>query len=230
MCGRYTLYDFNGMADRFEIDQADIELLLGFEENYNITPSQANPVVIRNSPNHIELMQWGFIPSWEKESDKGFKLINARAETVAEKPMFKKALEGNRCLVPANGFYEWKVTKAGKVPYFIRLKSDSLFAFAGIYSVTKNRDNKEIKSYAIITTMPNELMANIHNRMPVILSKENEDIWLDKDLQDSEVLTALLQPYDERLMEAYPVSSKVNNPSNNQQELIEKVEFPTNQN
>lgn len=154
MCGRYTLYDFDGIVDRFDLDQVDLELLDSIHQSYNVAPSQTNPVVIRNSPNHIELMQWGYIPFWEKEPGKGLKLINARAETVAEKPMFKKALQQHRCLVPANGFYEWKVTKAGKVPYFIRLKNESLLAFAGLYSLTKDQNDQEIKSYTIIITRP----------------------------------------------------------------------------
>jgi putative SOS response-associated peptidase YedK len=215
MCGRYNLYNFKNIKDRFNIDKLDIEL----HENYNIAPSQLNPVVTRNSPNKIEMMKWGFIPFWAKDENIGFKMINARAETLNEKPAFKKSLEEYRCLVPANGFYEWKETKEGKIPYLIKMKDDSLFSFAGLFSTRTDTEGKDIKSYTIITTSPNELMKNIHNRMPVILSKDDEDIWLDKNTEVDSALK-ILEPYDGDDLMAYKISSDVNSPRNNNKDLL----------
>lgn len=216
MCGRYDLDQPDEIYDRFEIE--DRRLLL--EPNYNVAPSQIMPVVVQHSPNHLELMRWGLIPFYAKEP-KG--IINARAETVSTNAAFKKAFQLQRCLVPASGFYEWKKTSQGKVPYHIYLKDDRLFAFAGIYTIWKSSQGQELKTYAIITTEPNELMAEIHNRMPVILEPDNEAAWLNPDETEASRLLPLLTPYPAKLMQAVAISRAVNNPKNNFPELLKPV-------
>jgi putative SOS response-associated peptidase YedK len=229
MCGRYNLFDFkpDEMRDRFEIDESDIEFLNSLEPSYNIAPSQRNPVITKHSPNHIEVMRWGLIPFWAKDLSIGYKMINARAEGIESKTSFRKAFKYQRCLVPASGFYEWRVTDSGKVPYLIHLKKQPLFAFAGLYEMWKDVEGKEIKSYTIITTQPNDLMATIHNRMPVILNKEDEELWLNPDVVEPERLLSLLTPYPEKEMEAYPISTKVNSPKNNEPSITQEVDEQT---
>jgi putative SOS response-associated peptidase YedK len=219
MCGRYTLEPVDQILERFDITGAELEL----EPNYNVAPTQHMPVVVRNSPNRLEFMQWGLIPFWAKDSKIGYKMINARAESVTDKPSFRKAFVSQRCLVPASGFYEWKKTEQGKVPHFIHLKDEKLFAFAGLYDVWRDEDGREIQTYTIITTEPNELMEDIHDRMPVILRREGEETWIDPEIKDKVRLESLLVPYPAEEMEAYPVSLMVNNPRNNNDSLVEPV-------
>jgi putative SOS response-associated peptidase YedK len=216
MCGRYTLVEVDGLQRRFEIEGAPPEI----PARYNVAPTQTMPVVTRHSPNQLELMRWGLIPSWAKDPTIGSRMINARAETVAEKPAFKRALERRRCLIPATGFYEWKQTEHGKVPHYIHLTDEPLFAFAGLYENWRAPDETWIRSYTIITTTANDLMAPLHNRMPVILDREDENLWLDPDATETERLLPLLRPYPARRMEAYPVSRAVNSPTNESPALI----------
>lgn len=219
MCGRYTLEITESLQERFAVEGELPEI----ESRYNIAPGQSLPVVMSNSPNRIELMRWGFIPFWAKEASSGYKLINARAETLGEKPAFKKALEHQRCLIPASGFYEWQKTSQGKQPHLIRLKDTGYFAFAGLYSRWRDPAGTTVLSYTIITTTPNELVAPIHNRMPAILSPADEAAWLDSGLTDPGALAELLHPYPAEAMRAYPISPRVNSPSNEGPELIEQV-------
>jgi putative SOS response-associated peptidase YedK len=216
MCGRYTLVEVDGLQKRFSLEEALPEV----SARYNVAPTQTMPVVTRHSPNQLELMRWGLIPSWAKEPNIGNRMINARAETVAEKPAFKRALERRRCLIPASGFYEWKQTESGKVPHYIHLTDEPLFAFAGLYENWKAPDETWVRSYTIITTTANDLMAPLHNRMPVILGREDEDLWLDPDATETERLLPLLRPYPARHMAAYPVSRAVNSPTNESPTLI----------
>lgn len=217
MCGRYTIsVPDDELQERFD---AQIREMF-YHPRYNAAPSQALPVILNTDSAHIVPAEWGFSPSWAK--DKGFKpVINARAETAAEKPMFRHALKGNRCLVLADGFYEWKKTEAGKVPYRITLANEEPFAFAGIWNVLEKEDNAPL-TFAILTTAPNELMQDIHNRMPVILPAAAEAAWLDPT-KDAGDVKDLLQPYSAADMTAYPVSKKVNIPSIDAPELIEAV-------
>jgi len=166
-------------------------------------------------------MQWGLIPSWSKEPRVQFSTINARAETISKSPVFRGPFKSQRCLVPASGFYEWRQTGQGKQPYCIRLNDGELFAFAGLYDVWHDPAGNELYSYTIITTTPNGLVAPIHNRMPVILHRDAEDVWLDKET-DSARLMSLLSAYPADKMEAYPVSRAVNDPSNEGAELIQQ--------
>jgi putative SOS response-associated peptidase YedK len=219
MCGRYSIIPGNNVADRFQVEHIQEPLL----PSYNVAPGATMPVVTRNSPNRLELMKWGLIPFWAKDPKISYKTINARAETVASSPAFRDAFKRRRCLVPASGFYEWRKTERGKIPYFIHLKDAELFAFAGLYDVWKDPEGNELRTYTIITTIPNDLVQPIHNRMPVILHPDDEAMWLDPKMSDTKALRALLNPFPDALMEAYPVSRAVNTPAMNTPALIERV-------
>src|SRR4051794_30871015 len=204
MCGRYAivLVGDGSLQRRFSLE----ELLDDPAPRFNVAPTQALPVITRNSPNRAEMMRWGMIPSWAKDPTIGSRMINARAETVAEKPAFRRPLRSQRCLVPASGFFEWKRDGEAKVPHFIHLPGEPLFAFAGLYDLWRDPEGRTVKSYTILTTGPNELMAGIHNRMPVILRREDEDEWLNPANTEPEHLLPLLRPYPADEMDAYPVS------------------------
>jgi putative SOS response-associated peptidase YedK len=215
MCGRYSLVPTENIAARFDIQQEQ----LTFSPRYNVAPSQSMPVVVRNSPNRLVEMQWGLIPSWSKEPRAQFSTINARAETITKSPVFRGPFKSRRCLVPASGFYEWRQTGQGKQPYCIQLKDGELFAFAGLYDIWRDQEGNELSSYTIITTTPNDVVAPIHNRMPVILRRDDEDVWLDKETDPARLLS-LLRAYPADEMEAYTVSRAVNNPANEGAELM----------
>lgn len=215
MCGRYN---FN--ADALFFKRFNIQKKLNYGPNFNITPGSSVPVVVRKSPNQAVFMKWGLIPYWAKDPNIGYRMINARVETIQVKPSFSRSLKLKRCLVPANGFYEWKKTDQGSLPFYITFKNRPIFAFAGLYDSWENPEGKEIQSYTIITTNPNKVISPIHNRMPAILDEKDEDVWLDPQNQDSDKLVNLLQPNESEKMLAYPISKKVNNPSNNDKSLI----------
>ena len=165
------------------------------------------------------MFHWGLIPSWAKDPAIGNKMINARAETVSEKPSFRSAFKKRRCLILADGFYEWQKTDDGKQPYHIKMEDDSPFAFAGLWEAW-DKYGEEIRSGTIITTDANDLMNEIHHRMPVILHPEDYGLWLDPDFDEKEALTSLLKPYPSDAMEAYPVSRRVNKPANNEPSVL----------
>ena len=224
MCGRFTLTaSFEQIIERFEIEQFIEEDL--FSPSYNVAPSQSVLSVINDgSKNRVGFLRWGLIPSWAKDEKIGFKLINARAETLNEKPSFRQAYRSRRCLVIADSFYEWKRhDDKTKTPMRIKLKSDQLFSMAGIWEQWKSPQGKSIFTCSVITTAPNELVKDIHDRMPVILKPEDEKIWLDRAITDTARLDHLLKPLDPDLMEAYEVSSLVNSPKNNSVELIQEI-------
>lgn len=224
MCGRYGLVDTSKLRDRFELDNS--EVLRGLKPRYNIAPSQWLPIITRDQVadhNKAELMKWGLIPHWAKDPKIAYMMINARAETLHQKPSYQKPLRSQRCLIPATHFFEWKQTKEGKIPYLIRLKNAEMFSFAGLYDVNNKVEDKEIKTYTIITTEPNSLVEPIHNRMPVILKKTTENIWLDPTITDPEKLLGLLVPFSPSLMEAYPVFSTVNDPANDYSDIIKGI-------
>lgn len=216
MCGRYTLVQAEQVAERFQAAEAQLPLL----PRYNVAPSQLMPVVVRNSPNRLVEMQWGLVPAWSKEPRTSFSTINARAETLATSAVFRGPFKSRRCLVPASGFYEWQKLEKGKQPFCIRLRGGDLFAFAGLYDIWRDREGNELYSYTIITTAPNELVAPIHNRMPAILRREDEDAWLSKD-SDAARLMGMLEAYPADAMEAYPVSRAVNSPAHDGAELVQ---------
>lgn len=192
------------------------------EPRYNIAPSQPAPVIIKADEFEMKMMKWGLVPYWAKDPKIGFKLINARAETITEKPSFKTAFKKRRCLVPADGFYEWDKNKVArvKIPHRFVLKTGELFSFAGLWDAWKTPEGESLETFTIITTAPNELMEPIHNRMPVILKSRDEDLWLDPRADQSSLLS-LLKPYDSNLMEEYEVSVKVNSPREEAPDLIQ---------
>lgn len=213
MCGRYGFTLIAGTWSRYEIDAPPTHI----STRYNISPSQSALVVTRNSPKKGQLMQFGLLPFWVKEN-KGY-VINARAETIFEKTMFKKGIRERRCIIPASFFFEWKRTPTVKIPYAINLKNEELFSFAGIYGENEI-DGEVIKSFAIITTISNSLMEPIHNRMPVILSRDEEDEWLDTDMIEPERVTKYLDPYPAEKMHAWKISTLVNKPQNDFKEIL----------
>ncbi len=196
---------------------------------YNIAPSQTVPAV-RLKPGgnktrrEVVLLRWGLIPSWAKDAAIGNRMINARAESLAEKPVFRAALRRRRCLIAADGFYEWQATGRSKQPYFIRFRDDRPFAFAGLWDSWEGADHKAIDSCTIITTAANELIRPIHDRMPVILAPEAYEVWLDMAVENMDTITSLLVPFYSKEMEAYPVSTLVNKATHDEPGCIEPLE------
>ncbi|MBT2757177.1 SOS response-associated peptidase [Mesobacillus foraminis] len=224
MCGRFTLTaDFEQLIERFEIES--FHLNDEYVPSYNIAPSQSVLAVINNGHiNKLGYLKWGLIPSWAKEPSIGYKMINARGESLMEKPSFKNAYRKKRCLVIADSFYEWsRVGGKKKTPMRIKLKTDEAFAMAGLWEQWKTPIGDSVFSCTVITTAPNQLMRNIHDRMPVILRPEDEKVWLDPSIQDPHLLDPLLRPLDPELMEAYEVGPAVNSPKNNSAELIQRI-------
>jgi putative SOS response-associated peptidase YedK len=222
MCGRYTLINLAALTQAFPwIDEPPPDDV----SRYNIAPTQPILGIANNHPDRFEHFHWGLIPSWAKDPAIGNRMINARAETLAEKPTFRTALRRRRCLIPADGFYEWKKDPGGKTktPMLIRMKSGEPFAFAGIWETWHSPDGSVIPSCTVITTQPNELMATIHDRMPVILKPEDYQRWLDPKERDPADLTDLLNPYPAVRMEAKPVSRAVNNPKHDSSACIESM-------
>ncbi len=217
MCGRYVFTNTDQLQRRFAVAQLPLDL----SPQYNVAPGQTLPVVVAGEAgNAVALMRWGLIPSWSKDPKIGYKMINARAEGVADKPSFRAPLRRQRCLVPASGFYEWRKAGPTKTPYYIHLKSGELFGFAGLWDRWHDPSGQELHTYTIVTTAPNELMAPIHNRMPVILLRDDEAAWLDPENHDPDLLTALLRPYPAEQLAAYPVSPAVNSVANTGEQLI----------
>lgn len=222
MCGRYgfSVKNAKEVYERFEIDNRLPEL----QSHYNIAPGTMQPTVTHHSPNSLQFMFWGLIPHWTQDTSMSYKTINARAEGIENKPTYKKPFRFQRCLIPATGFYEWTKTKPA-VPYYFQLKDESLFAFAGLYDIWKDpKDGKEIYSYTIITTNPNDVVSPIHHRMPLILKREDEDFWLDPDVIEPERLLPLLKPYPSDEMKVDRVSTSVNNPRLDSEDLIKPVQ------
>lgn len=223
MCGRYTLFaDYEELIERFQIVSAfDKE---EYEESYNIAPSHSVVAVINDGKqNRMGYLRWGLVPVWAKDDKVGFTMINARAETIAEKPSFRMSFQRSRCLILADSFYEWKKDGSKKIPMRIKLKNNEPFGMAGIWSAWRKPDGSFLYSCSVITTTPNPLMMEIHNRMPVILTKEDEKTWLDPANKDQSSLLQLLKPFDENQMEVFEVSSDVNSPKNNGPKLIEQI-------
>lgn len=221
MCGRYGFIPEDNFYDRFEI-QNRLERL---ETHYNVVPGMMMPVITRNSPKKVENMKWGLIPFWAKDPKIGYKMINARAEGISQKPAFKKPIRSQRCLIPTSGFFEWKRLDQEKIPYYIRLKDKKTFVFAGLYDVWVNAEGYSLKSFTIITTVPNKLVVSIHDRMPVILDDGFAEIWLDNRITDINILLDLLKPFEEDKMESFPVSKLINNPANDNSEVIKPIKI-----
>ena len=224
MCGRFTLAsDPNLLYGIFDNPQLPME----FTPRYNITPTQDVAVIAntedKGDRNKVELFHWGLIPSWAKDPKIGSRMINARSETLSEKPSFRSAYKRRRCLILADGYYEWKTVpgEKNKQPIYIRLKSQNPFAFAGLWEEWQaNYMDKPLQSCTIITCPPNPYLEDIHHRMPVILPKDTYAQWLAPDEKSSETLQPMLVPFSDEEMEAYPVSRFVNRPANDSPECI----------
>ncbi len=228
MCGRYSLVaGADQLALRFDFDAGGLDLA----PDYNVAPTQSVLTVrAADGPGddrrHREavLMRWGLIPSWARDKSIGHRMINARAEAVAERPSYRTALQRRRCLVIADGFYEWQREGKARRPMRITLRSGEPFAFAGLWETWRDPEGERIQSCTIITTTPNGLVSAIHGRMPVILPPDLEDLWLDPDVKDSAILSDILAPYPAEYMRAYEVSALVNSPKNNVPDVIRRVD------
>ena len=223
MCGRFTL-----TADPGDLQKAfpGLTIQVPLRPRYNIAPTQPVAVIANTADSKLDFFNWGLIPSWAKDPEIGSRLINARSETLAEKPSFRSAFRRRRCLVLADGFYEWKAVPElkSKIPMFIHLKSKRVFAFAGLWEIWSSSDGSEICSCTIITTQPNDLIQSIHNRMPVILPPTAYKDWLDTAERTPDSLAKWLSPFPSEEMEAYPVSRLVNSPQNDVPECIQPAE------
>jgi len=222
MCGRFTLaVDPTDLMETFP----GFAVPDGWTPRYNIAPSQPVAVIPNTEGHKIEFFRWGLIPSWAKDPKIGNRMINARAETLAEKPSFRVPYRRRRCLVLADGFYEWR-KEAGskkKTPMYVRLKSGKPFAFAGLWESWRSPDAQEVLSCTVITTAPNSLVEKIHNRMPVILEPEAYELWLDPAEQSPDRLGVWLKPYLDSQMMAFAVSTLVNSPQNDSPACIQPV-------
>ena len=217
MCGRYTLASpTERLAEEFGVDASSIELA----PNYNVAPTQKVAAVLgEGGQRRLEVLRWGLIPPWADDPGIGSRMINARSETAPGKPSFRRAFRERRCLIPADGFYEWQRTNGAKQPYYIHMEDGRPFAFAGLWE-SWSKGEGEIRTCTILTTGANALVGEVHDRMPVILAHDAYDVWLDPASERDE-LTGLLAPYPEDEMETYPVSRFVNSPSNNDPRCIE---------
>jgi len=201
-----------------------VDPTLGFRSHFNIAPTTENPVVVSaDDGNHVRIMKWGLIPHWTNDPKFTHKPINARAESLLLKPMFRDLISHNRCIVPANGFYEWKKTGGRKEPFFIHIKDKALFGFAGLYDSWKNPTGEIVSTYTIVTTEANEIVKPLHDRMPVILHAQNERQWMSgPDLEEADLLS-ILAPYPPSETIAYPVSTAVNSANTDGENLIRPI-------
>jgi putative SOS response-associated peptidase YedK len=230
MCGRYRLSRRKQVVEEYfdcGSDEPD------WAPRFNIAPTQPIPV-IRQHPKEpireLSLVRRGLIPSWAKDSSVAAKMINARSETASTKPAFRDALKSRRCLIPADGFYEWARTGKGKQPYCFEVNDGQLFAFAGLWDGWKDSSGQWVKTCSILTTTPNAVTSPVHDRMPVILDLDSYDLWLDPGMRDAAAASELLKPYDARLMRCYPVSTRINHVANDDEACSAPVELAQIQN
>jgi putative SOS response-associated peptidase YedK len=222
MCGRSSLNKTEQeLEKRFQASFYSDDLVqYNPLPNFNVAPSHMMPVITNLNHDHFAAMRWGLIPSWSKDMKVGYKMINARKETLLEKNSFKSAVENRRCLVPADGFYEWQKSEKGKQAYHISLVGQKLFAMAGLWDKWISPDGTEVYSYTVITQEPNTLMKDIHDRMPAILTPEQESLWLSDELSPQQLLDSIT-PYADNQMTAKKVSKRVNNVRNNDKGLLD---------
>jgi len=223
MCGRFTLFDSVSILSK----EFGVPISFDLAPRYNIAPSQptlAVRVFPENGKREFAWLRWGLIPHWVQDSSIGNRMINARAETVDEKPAFRDAFRQRRCLIPASGFYEWKKGERRKQPYYIRGKDGHLFAFAGLWDRWVASDGQPVESCTLITTDANDLVVQLHDRMPVILPSTVYDLWLDPGNSDRDRLLPLLHPHPDEEMEAYPVGFFVNDPKTDDRRCIARLQ------
>jgi putative SOS response-associated peptidase YedK len=230
MCGRYRVSKRKqNIAEHFQAEPDDAD---DWIPRYNIAPTQPVPVIRQNPKEprrELSLARWGLIPLWAKDSSGAARMINARSETAATTPAFRDALKLRRCLVPADGFYEWKKISKEKQPYCFEVNSGKLFAFAGLWERWKDPSGNWIKTCLILTTTPNAVTSTVHDRMPVILDPDCYDLWLDPGMHDMRAVSDMLKPYDARTMRCYPVSNRVNSVVNDDESCSTPVELIENQ-
>ena len=220
MCGRYAQRtDPKRLAKEFKVAEVP-----GVEPRYNIAPTQ-EVLAVRESPDGREmtLYKWGLVPSWAKDASVGAKLINARSETVTEKPSFRDAFRRRRCVIPADGFYEWQRLEGKKQPFFFRTRDERPFGFAGLWERWEGEGGHVINSCAILTTEANEVLRPVHDRMPVILHPDDYELWLGAEAREFGLVKELLRPYPAEEMVGYPVGSGVNSPRNQGARLLERT-------
>lgn len=217
MCGRFDCHsDLSVIQKEFNLDQ----VISNYQPSYNIAPSRQIIIIKDDGKRYLVQCQWGFIPAWAKDSSIGYSMINARAETVSSKPAFRHAFMKQRCLVVADGFYEWRKEGKLKIPVYVRLKTQRPIGFAGLYNTWTSPEGKESCTCTIITTEANELLSSIHDRMPGIIPKEKEELWLNPKIKDTDKLMPLITPYPSEEMECYEVSSLINKPGYDLPEAI----------
>ena len=217
MCGRFSLTsETNRIVEAFDID----EVKGPFRNSYNIAPGQDIGAIIEDNSRRLGPLRWGLIPSWADDPRIGNRMINARAEGLEQKASFKTPLRQKRCLIPADGFYEWKKDGNRKTPFYVFLKDKSPFVFAGLWDIWKSPQGEKTATCTIITTSPNSLVKELHNRMPVILPKEHIDLWLDSSMREEEKLLSLLKPYPAEEMACHEVSPLVNSPEEDSEKLF----------
>lgn len=226
MCGRYAFYEHQELSERLTNVAIDADFLQRFRPTWNAAPSQQLPVIIEdNGKSVLRTMSWGLIPKWTKPGEKPkVSPINARSETLTEKPMFRSLIKSRRCVVPANGFYEWQRKEGGKHPFFIEPEEGQLMLFAGLYDEAQAQNGDPLESYAIITTEANDQMSALHDRMPVILDPDDVADWLDTEQTETGPLEHLLRPADGGRISLHPVSKDVNNVRHNGPDLIEPLD------
>jgi putative SOS response-associated peptidase YedK len=220
MCGRFTQ---RTPAERLK-REFQLEEIPPIEARYNIAPTQ-NILAVRQMADDREavLLKWGLIPSWAKDASMGARLINARSETVEEKPAFRQAFKQRRCIIPADGFYEWQRTEGRKQPFFFRMRDESPFGFAGLWERWEGEGDQIINSCTILTTEANKVLQPVHDRMPVILNRDDYELWFDEDVRKRDLIKDLLRPYPSAEMAGHPVSASINSPRNQGAELIERM-------
>jgi putative SOS response-associated peptidase YedK len=221
MCGRYVIEGTTELSERFQLRQIPADLFPEWT-TYNAAPTQLLPVIVEDESGEREAlpMQWGLVPRWRRDDRKGVAPINARAETLFEKPMFRNLTKSRRCIIPANGFYEWQKRDGRKQPFYLTADDGELWGLAGLYDLTHDEENGAAGSFTIITTGANPLVAPLHERMPAILRRADEEEWVSRDITDPHQIERLLRPYPEDEMRLYPVSTAVNNTRHNGPELI----------
>ena len=222
MCGRYSLHHRSErIVERFNLDG----VLFEHEPRFNVAPGQIIPAIISREGKTLAGFKWGLVPHWAANPSIGNRMINTRAETLLQKPAFRETLERRRCLIPADGFYEWRKLPSGKQPVYIRREDGNLFAFAGLWEKWIGPDGQPLFTASIVTVRPNRIVSEVHDRMPAMLDQDHETQWLDWQRRGPEEILSLLRPYDDDLLEAFEVSRSVNRVENDSPELIMPIKI-----